>query len=304
MRFAFAGSKSLGLKVLEGLHAHAPESLVGIVTIDDRADVRSSYDAFQRFGANTGIPVHIADNRKGSEEYLRALAPECCFVVGWYWLFSKALLASVPKGFIGLHNSLLPRYRGFSPLVWTFINGETEAGFSVFSLGDEMDGGALWAQERFPVGPDDYIGHVLARIEDVAPGRVTEIYAGLLAGTRRPWPQPDAGATYCAQRLPKDGRIDWTHSASRIRNLIRALSDPYPGAFTVLDGENLTIWRADLVETPYYGVPGQVARVSADEGVTVIAGDDSALVLRDVKYRGRNASAADIVKSIRTRFVE
>lgn len=302
MRVAFAGSKALGLKVLERLHAQAPESLAGILTIDDRADSRSRHDAFQLFGKRSGIAVNVAESRRESEEILRKLAPDCCFVVGWYWLFSKELLASVPKGFIGLHNSLLPRYRGFSPLVWTLINGESEAGFSVFSLSEEMDSGRLWAQDRVAVGPDDYVGDVLARIEDLAPTRVAEVYAGLLAGTKNPWAQPDSEATYCAQRLPEDGRIVWTHSAERIRNLVRALSDPYPGAFTVLDGDPLTVWRADLVGVSYSGIPGQVARVTPDGGVVVIAGDNRALVLREVDYRGKRAHAADMITSIRIRF--
>ncbi len=302
MRVAFLGSKALGLGALERLHEIAPAAFAGAVTFDDRTDVRSCYDAFVAFGARTGVPVHVAAGPRAAESALRALAPECCFVVGWYWLLSAELLASVSRGFIGVHNSLLPRYRGFSPLVWALLNGEIETGFSVFSLTAGMDDGMLWAQESVSVGPDDYVGDVLSRIEPLAITRLGDVYEQLIAGTATPRPQAMTGATYCAQRVPDDGAIDWTRPAAKVRDFVRALSSPYPGAFTFVDGSKLIIWRADAFDAPYHGAPGQVARVLPDGGVVVVAGDDRALVLREVERDGERGPAARFITNFRTRF--
>lgn len=302
MRLVFLGSKRLGLLAAERLHTLAGDALMAVVTVDDRDDVRSQHAALLEFGSRTGVPVHVPDGRQASETCLRELAPDCVFVVGWYWLLSPELLRSVPYGFIGVHNSLLPQYRGFSPLVWAMINGEKEAGYSIFSLTEGVDDGPLWAQERIPLGPTDYVGDVLARLEHAAVDRIGHVYEGIAGGTLVPRPQSEAGATYCARRGPGDGRIDWTQPAHRIHDFVRALSDPYPGAFTVLAGEKLTIWRADLFGPPFYGAPGQVTRLAADGSAVVTTGDGGALVLREVERSGHRGPANLFVRSLRIRF--
>lgn len=295
------GSKQLGLRVLTEMYSLAPNKLIGAVTIDDTNDTRSKYVDFKSFAHTQGLELHIAENRKHSEQLVKELKPDLCFVVGWYWLIGDAALATVPFGFIGVHNSLLPKFRGGSPLIWQIISGEREVGFSFFSFTSEMDEGPIWAQGRVSVEPHDYISAILEKVEDKTIEVLREIYPQILKGEIKPVGQDHESATYCAQRFPRDGNIDWRKPAQQVFNFIRAQSDPYPGAFTFFEAQEMKIWRARLFEKPYYGTPGQVARIAGDE-VYVICGDDRAVVLEEVEIGGKRGKATDFIKSIKARL--
>ncbi len=297
----FVGSKPFGLRCLEEMHRLAPGVLVGAMTLDDRADVRSAFDQIKAFCDERGVPLIVAKNRKDSEEQIRQLAPELCLVNGWYWLVGDQTLEAVPRGFLGIHNSLLPKYRGGSPLVWTMINGEKEAGLSLFSFTRGMDEGDIWAQAAVPIEREDYISDVLCKLEEKAVEILREKYLAILDGKLVPVPQDPSGVTYCAMRSPEDGLIDWNKPAEAIYNFIRAQSEPYPGAFTFLEGKKLVIWRARPEKVTYYGTPGQVARISPD-GVTVIAGDNAPLILEAVELEGVKGPAASLIKSVKARL--
>ena len=112
----FIGSKQLGLQVLRTMHRRAPRLLVGSMTIDDRTDRRSAHDGFVDFCAAQGLPLFVVPDRQQAEQTIARLQPDLCIVVGWYWLITDHTLRSVPRGFVGIHNSKLPAYRGGSPL--------------------------------------------------------------------------------------------------------------------------------------------------------------------------------------------
>ena len=282
MRVAFVGSKGLGLKVLSVLRALSPDALCGIVTIDDSTDTRTAFTDFQRFAAEHAVSLHCAKSRKHSEEIIKELSPDLCIVVGWYWMISEDLLQRVPRGFIGIHNSLLPEFRGGSPLIWPILLGHNRTGCSLFSFTPGMDDGPIWAQATIEIGESDYIAEILDRTEGKAIELFREAYPRILAGTLTPTEQDHFYATYCASRNSQDGAIDWHKPAREVYNLIRAVSSPYPGAFTQLEGKDLIIWRARLFESGYCGRPGQVVKIS-DEGVYVVAGDNRALIIEEAQ---------------------
>jgi len=297
----FIGSKQLGLRILEELYTLSPHILIGVMTIDDIGDARSKYQEIKHFAQTRGLQFCTAVNRSHSEQFVRQLRPDLCFVVNWYWIMGKECLSSVPFGFIGIHNSLLPKYRGCSPLIWAIIKGEREVGFSIFSFSSGMDEGAIWAQDRVIIESDDYISSVLGKIETKSLEILQSIYLKILEGTIKPKEQKHELATYCAQRFPRDGNIDWSKSAIDIYNFVRAQSDPYPGAFTYYEGQLLKIWRARCFERPYFGTPGQVAGVINGE-VIVVCGDDSAIVLDELEKDGRRGKAREFIKSFKGRF--
>ena len=103
--------------------------------------------------------------------------------MGWYWIFSEDVLNSVPNGFIGVHYSLLPKYRGFSPLVWSIINGENEAGFSMFSMNAGMDEGDIWLQKKISVGKNEYIGEIMDKFEKEVVNSFSELLPDILNGS-------------------------------------------------------------------------------------------------------------------------
>ena len=302
MRVVFLGSKPLGFNALTRLHRIAPDSISGIITIDDRSDIRSALGDFEAFARAQEVPFHVARVRKDAAQTLLAWKPDCCFVLGWYWLLERDVLQAVPRGFLGVHNSLLPRYRGFSPLVWSMINGEEEVGYSVFSMTEGMDDGPVWVQRALKVGPEEHVGEVLHRLEADLMETLEDLYPKILEGSARPQPQPgDVPPTYCAQRVESDGQIDWRWPAVQVFNFIRAQSDPYPGAFTFDGGEKVRMLRARLHGPTYYGRPGQVARVEPS-GVQVICGDNKAVVLEEVERGGKRGAAAQFLRSISIRL--
>lgn len=300
-RVLFMGSKLQGLGVLQEMHSLSPETLVGIVTIDDTHDSRTKFGDFQAFAAKHKLELRVAKDRKHSEQIIEELRPDLCLVVCWYWLISNITLDTVRSGFIGIHNSLLPRFRGGSPLIWPIIKGEGEVGFSFFSFTSGIDDGPIWAQGSVPVAEDDYIASVLNKLESKTVEVFRKTYPQLLNGSIKPVEQNQELATYCAQRFPSDGNINWHEPARVVYNFIRAQSDPYPGAFTYFEGEELRIWKARLFPNTYFGTPGQVARTGND-GVYVICGDDRALILEEVEVARKRGKANDFIKSIKGRM--
>jgi len=297
----FLGSKPLGLQVLDAIHRLRPEALLSVVTFDDSADDRSALDGFKTFAEATGKTVSIAKDASDAERIIRSLQPDLVLVVCWYWLLKDALLSAIPHGAIGIHNSLLPNYRGGSPLVWAILNGEKEIGYSVFSLASEMDAGQIWLQERIELPADANVGHALELIRASLLATLESSWCALLDGELKPRPQSEDGVSYCAQRMPVDGRIDWSRSAKQVADFIRAQSPPYPGAFSVYDGKHLVIPAAAIWHSTYYGVPGQVCRVGSDH-VLVVCGDNRALVLTTVIVDGTERPARQVLSSIKIRL--
>lgn len=302
-RVVFLGSKHIGLETLKTIWALSPETLRGVVTFDDSNDARSVLPQIKEFCIQAGLHIEIAKNRQATEEAIKAMSPDLCLVVGWYWLLSDSLIKTIPYGIIGAHSSLLPKYRGGSPLVWAMINGERETGFSIFSFVSDMDSGDIWLQEKVAISDKDTIASMLENIENKLLDSLGKNWCALLNGAIQPYAQDHSEATYCAQRMPDDGEIDWQLSAEDIYNFIRAQTLPYPGAFTVHNGKRINILNAELFSRPYYGTPGQIARVSVTEGVVdVICGDARAIILKTVSVDGEARPAGLVFPSIKIRL--
>src|SRR6266404_463271 len=241
-RVLFLGSKSLGLRCLSEIYRSNPQVLVGVVTFDDREDVRTCFSEFHSFCVKNRIDLFIASDRKHADELIAKLQPDLCLLIGWYWIVGEKTLLSVPKGCLGIHFSLLPKYRGWSPLVWAMLRGESETGVSLFTLTNEIDAGALWDQRCVPIHFNDDVASVLAVLEDAAVDMLKQKYPGILDGSVVPWEQRSDDASYCARRLPADGLLDWNQSSWRVYDAIRSQTMPYPGAFTFLGDLKVTIW--------------------------------------------------------------
>jgi methionyl-tRNA formyltransferase len=268
----------MGLRCLTAMHETRSSEIVKIITFDDRSDTRHVFRDLHCFGEQHQIPVTVIHGSADLSAAVRASEPELAIVCGWYSMIAADTRAAARRGFIGVHNSLLPRYRGAAPLVWAMLRGEREVGLSMYTLTSGMDDGDIWAQTSTPVGSEDYIGDVLARLEDACDEMIRHVYARILNDEVKPVPQDAGKATYGTLRSRDHGRIQWHDSADHIYRWIRAQSKPYPGAFTSCDGRRMTIWRAHPFASPYYGRPGEVVKGPSGE-MMVICGDDRALVI-------------------------
>ena len=297
-KVVFIGSKKQGLSILKSIYKISPESLVAIITFNDVNDIRSMLSEYVQYAKDIGVKIYIAENQKHSEELIPKLNPDICFVVGWYWLFSKKLIEKVKYGLVGVHNSLLPHYRGGAPAVWAMINGEDVIGTSLFSFSDGMDNGPIWAQETIQVNDKDNISDVLKKLEQISIDMVNSNYMAILEGELQPSLQNHDDATYCSQRYPEHGEIDWKQSAKNIFNFIRAQSKPYPGAYTFYSSQKITIQSASLYQSPYYGSAGQIVRVNSS-GVLVVCGDSRAILVKEIEISGESKPVLEIFTSIK-----
>jgi methionyl-tRNA formyltransferase len=224
--------------------------------------------------------------------------PDLLLAVSWRYLVPREVWGRARLGAYVFHDSLLPKYRGFSPTPWAIIHGESATGVSLIEMAEEADRGRLVAQERVEIGVDEYIGTVMERVTEAYLRVLERTLPDLLAGAARPVAQDEAAATYCGRRRPEDNVIDWAWPARRSFNLIRACAAPYPGAFFRHEGRIVTVWECDPPEE-FSGAgelpAGRVVEVVRGAGARVLAGDRRTLLLRVVQREGEPARRADLV---------
>ena len=220
------------------------------------------------------------------------------FAVSWRYYVPASVYRLARLGAYVYHDSLLPKFRGFSPTVWAMLEGETHTGASLIEMAEGIDEGDLIAQREIPIGPDETIADVMENVTQ-AYLRLAEEYVSALA--MRPVArqrQDHSAATYCCKRIPDDNRIDWAAPTRRVYDLIRATTAPYSGAFTTLDGRTLRIWSAQRVHPTRVSagrVPGRVTAVHRGRGVEVLTGDGQLLVTQ-VQFDGEAAApAAEVI---------
>ena len=225
------------------------------------------------------------------------------FLINWRYKVPPSVYSTVSRGVFVFHDSLLPKYRGFSPTVWAIINGEKETGVTLFEIAEDIDSGDIIDQERVPIGPDETIREIYDRVTETYLRLLDRNLDRLLAGTYNKYPQDHSRATYACRRLPEDNEISWSLPSERIYNLIRAVSRPYPGAFTYIADRKLFVWSAKRVEPyrRYVGrIPGRVVEIRKGEGAVILTGD-GCIELTTVQREGEKAlNASEILTSLST----
>jgi methionyl-tRNA formyltransferase len=208
-------------------------------------------------------------------------------------------------GLVVFHASLLPKYRGFAPVNWPLINGERETGVTMFYAAEEMDAGDIIDQRARTITDEDDAGTLDCWLNETVEQMLDENLPRLAAGTAPRIKQDHAQATYTIWRSPEDGRIDWRQPTRSIFNLIRGLTAPYPGAYTLLDGRKLIIWSAEIEREPrrYVGrIPGKVERLIPGAGVNVLTGD-GVLRIKRVQLEGQEPQhATEVIRRLKTHF--
>jgi len=265
----------------------SPNSISVVAALDDNRDERGCLDLYHRFCEQTGLPLRVITKNSDLYQVIDEFKPNTCIVNGYYRILKPDLLAHFSAGCLGIHGSLLPDYRGGSPLVWSIINGDKESGISLFYFDDGIDTGDVVAQKRFEICDDETISDILAKVQQLSIELIEENFLQILTGTAPRKVQDHSKATYVAMRQPSDGQINWNWSASQVNNFIRAQTAPYPGAYTRLStSEKLTIWKARRFGKPFHGPPGKIVQVLSN-GVVVTCGDGSAIILENVQKEGQ-----------------
>jgi len=196
------------------------------------------------------VPIYVTDkmNDKTSVCTVQKWNPDLIVVSGWYHIIKKEILEIPPKGVIGLHSSLLPRYRGGAPLVWQLINGETKAGITLFYMDVGTDTGDIIGQKEVLIEENDDIGTLYKKVGEKGIILLRE-YIPQIANNCAPRKKQMEIEKYRVypQRKKEDGRIDWSKSPVNIYNFVRAQTKPYPGAFSFYRGHQVFLWKCKVV---------------------------------------------------------
>lgn len=204
-------------------------------------------------------------------------------VLGWRTIINTDTDLNLKYGIIASHFSLLPKYRGFAPVQWAIINGETESGVTLFRIGDgEIDSGEIISQVKIAISSDDQGFDVDKKMTKAAIELIMNFFEDVRSNTLKFKEQDEREATYTCRRIPEDGRINWSCSSLEIHNLIRAIAFPYPGAYCYFNNIKYLINKAkvgDLNIKVYSGrIPGRVIKMD-DEGAEVLCGTGTIKIL-------------------------
>jgi methionyl-tRNA formyltransferase len=272
MSVVFFGSPQFAVPSLKSL-LDAGEDVVAVVTQTDKPVGRSgepSPPPVKEFALQRGIrvmqPESMNDETFLSE--LEGLKPEFIVVVAYGRVLTQRVLDAPTIAPVNLHASLLPRYRGSSPIAWAVINGERETGLTTMTIVLALDEGDILLQERHEIREDDTTETLSRRLSEAGGPLLVKTLKGLRDGSIKPVPQ-EGESNYVPMLKKDDGRVDWTKSAREIRNFVRGMH-PWPGAFTFMDGERIKL--LEVRANPGTGEPGVVKALGRDS-ITVGAGE-------------------------------
>lgn len=295
IRVVFFGTPDVAVPALVALDDAPDIDVVAVVTNPDRARGRSK--------TRQPPPVKVTAEERGVEVLqpwpagevlpdLERLAPDVCAVVAYGSILCPAVLAAGGAGFVNLHFSLLPRWRGAAPVQHALLDGDEETGVTTFVLDKGMDTGPVLRTMTTRIRDDENAGDLLARLADAGAPVLVQALRDLVDGVE-PTPQSHQGVTHAGKLQPEDGLIDWQWPAERIVDQVRALT-PAPGVHTTWQGERFKILRAGVAPSPSDdadpltvpdSVPGQL--LGLEDGDPIVATGAGALRLHLVQPSGK-----------------
>ena len=255
-----------------GLRAAVRNGLDVVAVLTHRDDPAEGgwYASVAEEAARMGIPVHAPEdpNHPIWRDRLARLEPELLLSFHYRAMVGRAFRRLFPAGCFNMHASLLPRYRGRAPINWVLVNGEQETGVTLHEMVDQADAGPIIGQNRFAIEPNDTARTLTSKAADSAGELMDLVVPQIVAGRIERTPQVESNATVMPARTPDDGLVDWMQSADEIRNLVRAVTRPWPGAFTHAGNRRFMIWEA-TVDHESNGVPGEIL---STEPLTIACG--------------------------------
>ena len=263
-----------------------------VVTQPDRPSGRGrkpSPTAVKRAAQDNGITVKEVKNFKDNDtvEYLRSLNPDFFAVAAFGLIFPQRVLDIPEKGCVNLHASLLPAYRGASPVNAAVFSGDLFSGVTTMEMEKELDAGPVYMQRIVPIPPDETAGGLFVRLADSGADLLLETLEKIDREGIIPVPQPAEGVSYAPMLNKKDGLIDWNRTAPEIYNHIRGMN-PWPGAFTYFENKMIKIHRAfplDLLKRDFS--PGEILEASGSR-LTVCCGA-GALRIDRIQLEGKSS---------------
>lgn len=286
MRIAFAGTPAFAAIALEALVV-AGHEVVLVLTQPDRPSGRGlklAVSDVKQVAQRLCLPIFQPSSLRTdeSQKRLRATGAEVMVVAAYGLILPQVVLDLFPAGCINIHASLLPRWRGAAPIQRALLAGDRDTGISIMRMEAGLDTGPVYLAERVVIDREDTAGSLHDKLAAVGARCIVHVLPQIQDGSLRAQAQPDAGVTYAAKIAKDEAELDWTQSAETLDRRVRAFN-PFPGAFTRLNGEPLKIWKG-TPEADRNGPAGSV--LQADEAGIVVACGSGALRLEVLQRPG------------------
>jgi methionyl-tRNA formyltransferase len=296
LRVAFFGTPGFAVPTLERL-ANSPHEVAGVITQPDKPRGRGqqvSDGPVKSLATSLRLPVLQPAKlaREQFEAAFAALDADIGVVAAYGKLLPDWLLAAPRFGLINVHASLLPRYRGASPVHRAVINGDPDTGVTIMRVVTKLDAGPMLAAARMPIGIDDTTTIVEANLATLGASLLVTTLDAIEAGTARETPQDESLVTHAPKLSKAEGAIDWSLSSTRIHNLIRGLW-PWPHAYSYLGSTRYILHRSRLsARGGDHAAPGTIVHASSSDGLHVACGGGSAIELVDIQLEGKRVMGA------------
>jgi methionyl-tRNA formyltransferase len=290
LKIVFCGTPNFGLPTLRHLISQPDFQVASVVTQPDRPRGRGQQTAtspVKEAALEAGISVYQPEKIKSESayEYFKRVAPDVVVIIAYGQIIPARLIAIPRLGWINLHASLLPKYRGAAPIHWAIVNGETRTGLTTMQIDAGLDTGPMFLKHDTAIGVDETAPALTARLAETGAPLMAETLRRLERGEIVPMAQDDSKATLAPPLKKEDGRIDWSLHAPKIYNRIRGLQ-PWPGAFTTFRGKTCHIWGKPLKPVAAGAVPGIILPTQED-GLLVICGGATMLRVEHIRLEGR-----------------
>ena len=295
MRIAFLGTPEFALPSLDMLQKSG--HTLAVFTQPDRPVGRHATltpPPTKAYALSHGIPVYQFEKIRLPEGVaaLSAFEPDLMVTAAFGQLLSAENLAIAKYGCINVHGSLLPKYRGAAPIQWAIIDGETETGITTMMTAIGMDTGDILLVDRLTIDPDETAGELFERMALLGAQTLQKTIAALEAGTLTRIPQDDAQATKCPMLKKEHGKLDFSQTALANHNRVRG-TNPWPGAYALLDGEPLKIHQTRLTDAPVGEEPIGLLKGNAKSGLFVRCADHWLEILVLQATGGKRLAAKD-----------
>ena len=295
MRLIFAGTPEFAARALAALHS-AGHEIVLVLTQPDRPAGRGlklAPGAVKELAQAHSLEVYQPASLKDAQtqQRLRALRADLIVVAAYGLILPEPVLAMARLGAVNIHASLLPRWRGAAPIQRAILAGDARTGISIMQMDRGLDTGPVLTAEAMPIAADDTSASLHHKLSELGARLIVSALARLERGQLHAQPQTEADASYAAKIVKAEAEIDWREAAPVIERKVRAF-DPLPGAYTMLRGAGLKIWRARL--SPAEGAPGTILE-AGPKGIVVACGAGSLRVLELQRAGGKRMPAAQFL---------
>jgi methionyl-tRNA formyltransferase len=296
MRIIFCGTPEFAVPSLRRLAANPDFSIEAVITQPDRPRGRGQHvttSPVKEAALEAGLHVYQPETIKSesSENFLKRIVPDAVVIIAYGQIVPARLLTIPRLGWINLHASLLPRYRGAAPIHWAIANGETVTGLTTMQIDVGMDTGPILLQREIAIGPDETSPELSARMREAGAELVVDSLLQLDRGEISPAPQSSANVSHAPILKKEDGRIDWTRPAHKTYNRMRGFT-PWPGAFTTFRGQTCHVWGRPEEAAAAGGriAPGEI--ISSSKEMYAVCGEGTCLRIEFVQLEGRKRISA------------